>query len=73
MVPISLMAEKYIAYYWRHAAPYIPQSSGPGVILRQNTNRQAAIVTAIAEARRPYGTLAELERSLVTRAKPKSR
>lgn len=28
VVPISLIAEKYIAYYWRHAAPYVPHSSG---------------------------------------------
>jgi len=62
VVPISLIAEKYIAYYWRHAAPYVPQSSGPSVILRQNTDRQAAIVTAIAEARRLNATLAGLER-----------
>jgi hypothetical protein len=51
VVPISLVAEKYIAYYWRHVAPYVPQFSDPSVILRQNTDRQAAIVTAVADAR----------------------
>src|SRR5690349_1406859 len=60
VVPTSLIAEKYLAYYWRHAAPYVPQS-GSRVILRQNTDRQAAIVNAISEARRMHGTLAELE------------
>jgi hypothetical protein len=62
VVPISLIAEKHIAYYWRHAAPYVPQAGVAGVILRQNTDRQAAIVTAIGEARRLHATLAELER-----------
>ena len=62
VVPVSLIAERYIAYYWRHAAPYVPQASGPSVILRQNTDRQAAIVTAVADARRLRATLAELER-----------
>jgi hypothetical protein len=61
VVPVSLIAEKYIAYYWRHAAPYVPQLSGPSVILRQNTDRQAAVVTAVADARRLHATLAELE------------
>ena len=31
VVLVSLIAEKYIANYSRHAAPYVPQASGPGV------------------------------------------
>ena len=51
VIPISRIAEKYIGYYWQHTAPYVPESGGSSIILRQNTDRQAAIVTAIAEAR----------------------
>ena len=67
MVPVSRIADKYIAYYWRQAVPYFPQTGQAGAILQQNTDRQAAIVTAIAEARREYGTLAGLERDLRAR------
>jgi hypothetical protein len=63
-VSVSRIAEKYIAYYWRHAVPYVAPAAGAGLILQQNTDRQAAIVTAIAEARRNYSTLTELERDL---------
>jgi hypothetical protein len=63
VVPISLVAEKYIAYYWRHAAPYIAQSSG-GVILRQNSDRPATIITKIVNARRePVGESSSREMS----------
>ncbi len=63
-VSVSRIAEKYIAYYWRHAVPYVAPAAGAGLILQQNTDRQAAIVTAIAEARRNYPTLTELQRDL---------
>jgi hypothetical protein len=43
------IAEKVIEYYWRHATPYVARD-GPA-ILRQNNDRQAAIITDIAVAR----------------------
>src|SRR5687767_7884788 len=64
VVPVRRIAEKCIAYYWRQGAPYLSLSSKAGLILRQNTDRQAAIVTAITEARGAYATLAELERDV---------
>jgi 5-methylcytosine-specific restriction endonuclease McrA len=62
LVPISRIAQKYIVYYWRQAVPYFPQIGQPGIILQQNTDRQAAIVAAIAEARNKYGTIVNLQR-----------
>lgn len=36
------LAEKFISYYWRQAAPYHPAGRGQaGAILKQNTGRQA--------------------------------
>ncbi|MFZ1011004.1 MAG: hypothetical protein WAN65_29470 [Candidatus Sulfotelmatobacter sp.] len=61
-VQVSDIAEMYIAYYWRQAVPYVARASGASLILKQNTDRQAAIVTAIAEARAAHGTLAEIQR-----------
>jgi hypothetical protein len=66
-VSVSRIAEKYITYYWRHAVPYVTPAAGTGLILQQNTDRQAAIVTAIADARRDYPTLTELEHNLHAR------
>ena len=47
-LPVSLVAEKFIRYYWRQVAPY-----GDG-ILRQNTGRQAAIINQVAGARAKF-------------------
>jgi len=49
------LAAKFIAYYWRQTAPYVP----PGIesqaeILRQNTGPQAAIVRLLEEARQRH-------------------
>jgi len=49
-ISTQAIAEKFIEYYWRHAAPF------PGVhaeerLLRQNTGRQAAVIHHIAEFR----------------------
>src|SRR3981081_2869875 len=46
-VSVSRIAERYIGYYWRHAAPYVTLVAGTGLILEQNNDRQAAILTAI--------------------------
>jgi 5-methylcytosine-specific restriction endonuclease McrA len=47
------IAEKFILYYWRQTLPY----AGPAeaTILRQNTDRQAAIVNLVHDARADYG------------------
>lgn len=63
LVPVPRIAQKYIAYYWRQAVQYFPQIGQPGVILQQNTDRQAAIVAAIAEVRNKYGTIVNLQRN----------
>jgi len=34
-VSVSRIAEKFIANYWRHAVPYVPQGTSEGGILRQ--------------------------------------
>ena len=62
LIPVSRIAEKYVAYYWRQAVPYFPQIDSPGVVLQQNTDRQAAIVAAIVEARSKHGTMINLQR-----------
>jgi hypothetical protein len=59
-MPIPAIAEKYIAYYWRQVVPYVPPSARAGVILQQNTDRQAAIVSLVAEARTACPSLADL-------------
>jgi hypothetical protein len=59
------LAEKFISYYWRQALPYQPiGQSHTGAILKQNTGKQAAIISAISKARTEYdGSLAKLEKN----------
>jgi len=49
------IAEKYIAYFWRQARPYVPAAGGgePAILL-QNKGKQAAVVNYVAEARTHY-------------------
>lgn len=47
------IAEKFVQYYWRQAMPYA-RASGAS-ILKQNPDRQAAIVNLVHEARGLYG------------------
>jgi hypothetical protein len=47
------IAEKFIQYYWRQAAPY-PSAATPK-ILQQNTGRQAEILNIIRDARTKHG------------------
>lgn len=58
-LPVStkLIAEKYIQFYWRQCLPYLPrgQDAALGLVLRQNTGRQAAILMRIIEARETCG------------------
>ena len=51
---VGQLAEKFIEYYWRQARPYRDE------VLRQNTDGQAAVVSAIVEARGQVATLEEL-------------
>jgi hypothetical protein len=55
-VPMSALAEKFIEYYWPQARPY-RAVGGAGVVLLQNTGKQAAIVNAIAAAQVAHATL----------------
>lgn len=53
-LPVSAVAEKFVTYYWRQALPF-PSPRGTNDTLRQNTGRQAAIVTLIAAAHERAG------------------
>jgi hypothetical protein len=48
------LAEKFISYYWRQSLPYHP-AGRPGTILKQNTGRQAAVISSIVKAREAHG------------------
>jgi 5-methylcytosine-specific restriction endonuclease McrA len=48
-LPLSLVAEKFIDYYWRQARPY-----RNGLMLAQNHGRQAAILNRVALAHSAY-------------------
>lgn len=48
------LAEKFISYYWRQAVPYHP-AGRPGVVLKQNTGKQAAIIRSVSDARQAHG------------------
>ena len=63
-VPTNLIAEKYIHYYWRQSIPYLPRTApSAGQVLRQNTDRQAAIIRQLIEARQEHGdSLADAQR-----------
>jgi hypothetical protein len=47
VVPVSRIAEKYIAYYWRQAVPYFPQFDQSGIILWQNNDRKRQAAKSI--------------------------
>src|SRR6516164_8129102 len=47
------IAEKFIQYYWRQVVPY-PSAAKSGV-LKQNTGRQAAVVTLLGGTRGTHG------------------
>jgi hypothetical protein len=58
VMPTELIAEKFIQYYWRHVVPYVaPFETSLGAVLRQNTDRQAAVVSyvKVKEARQRHG------------------
>ena len=46
------LAEKFIEYYWRQTAPFVPPGKeGLAGIFRQNTRRQATIITLLKKVR----------------------
>jgi hypothetical protein len=47
------VAEKFVRYYWRQAMPC--PTAGEVAVLQQNTDRQAAIVNLVRDARKTYG------------------
>ncbi|MCA1565744.1 MAG: HNH endonuclease [Acidobacteria bacterium] len=57
------LAEKFITYYWRQAVPYYSTGRNQaGAVLKQNTGRQAAVISAISKAREDHGnSLAQLK------------
>ena len=55
------IAERFIELYWRQTRPFLSRESA-GVVLKQNTGRQAAILSRIAEAQDDCGgSLARLK------------
>ena len=64
----SLVAEKFIQYYWPQTLPYIhptasSASSGMGAVLRQNTGAPADVLTALKVLADQGWSLADLRRS----------
>lgn len=60
-IPTRRIAEQFIHNYWRQCIPY--EASGKGQILRQNTGRQAAVLTLIGQLHQRYdGSLFALKR-----------
>ncbi len=51
-IPIEKIAEKFVAYYWRQAAPWSPAGRAKdAVVLRQNAGKQAEVLTRVFEVR----------------------
>ncbi len=55
-VPVSVIAEKFIEYYWPQARPF-RAVDGRGFVLVQSTGRQAAVINTIAAAQNAHATL----------------
>ncbi len=74
-VKVETIAEKFVGYYWRQAMPYATPNA-EGRVLKQNTDRQAAVIRAIEEVRAKYeGSLVQAKgdrdawQSLIRRVK----
>jgi len=69
------IAEKFIEFYWQQSRPYEIGGQQTNLILKQNTDRQAAVITAVIRAQERAGsslfqlraTAPRAWRSLVTR------
>ncbi len=53
-LPISVIAERIVIYYWRQVLPY-PCIDSAASVLKQNTGRQAAILRLIGDVRSKCG------------------
>lgn len=49
------IAEKFIELYWAQCRPFEIGGTNSGLILQQNTGKQAAVIRAIIEAQKKYG------------------
>src|SRR5215470_12371021 len=47
------IAEKFVRYYWRQAAPYVTPEYA--TVLQQNTGKQAKVVRVLEDTRGRYG------------------
>jgi 5-methylcytosine-specific restriction endonuclease McrA len=56
-LPVRAIAEKFIEYYWRQSLPY-RALDGRGIALRQNTGKQASIVSMLAKRQAVHPTVA---------------
>ena len=55
------LAEKFVEFYWRQVLPWMAEGEGEGQRLHQNTGREAAILSRLAEAHeRSLGSLPRL-------------
>ena len=56
------IAERFIDLYWRQTRPFLSAAKPTGMVLKQNTGRQAAVISRIAEAQDECGgALAKLK------------
>ncbi len=49
------IAQKYITYYWRQSIPFSSPSGSIVSVLRQNTDRQAAVINILSDANKNWG------------------
>ena len=68
-ISTSSLAEKFIAYYWRHIRPYPAAAASirpdEQLILRQNAGQPAAVLTALLSHASQGQSLADIQRSPV--------
>ena len=51
-IPVEKIAEKFVAYYWRQAAPWSPVGRADAArVLAQNTGKPAEVLTRVLEVR----------------------
>ncbi len=63
-VKIKQIAEKFIHYYWRQSVPYVPANNAAGRILKQNTGKQAEIISLINRERDRFkGSIGEAKKN----------
>jgi hypothetical protein len=62
-VPITQLAEKFLAIYWRHGSPYgVGLRDSDGGVLLQNRGQQAAVIIQADSLRARFRTLAAAKR-----------